>query len=277
MGVGSSSPATMSFAAFVEWYIGYRNTRESGPDYDWLAKMPRIKFEDYTDFLNGTAMMRGLLTHDSSHQFDCVMFTALRHAQHELQTAIEAEDWDAARAWLRPGIAHEYTTYDACERDHPEQLGATARQGRADGLRQALQRGLIRTVISELRSSTLDRKAQVELVTSAFNRLLHIDNYFRLNDVDLSDDHFGEGTVLDLWMREIHPYLTHRDPIFMEYEIALRAKTPLSFDAQLALAQGLHARLGAASPVGRLSPELAQMIGQMSTVTNPRKKTFMDF
>jgi hypothetical protein len=128
-----------------------------------------------------------------------------------------------------------------------------------------------------LRSSTLDRKAQVELVTSAFNCLLHIDNYFRLNDVDLSDDHFGEGTVLDLWMREIHPYLTHRDPIFMEYEIALRAKTPLSFDAQLALAQGLHARLGAASPVGRLSPELAQMIGQMSTVTNPRKKTFMDF
>ena len=60
-------------------------------------------------------MMRGLLIHDSSHQFDCVMFTALRHAQHELQTAIEAEEWDAARAWLRPGIAHEYTTYDACE------------------------------------------------------------------------------------------------------------------------------------------------------------------
>jgi hypothetical protein len=267
----------MSFAAFVEWYIVYRNTRGSGRDYDWLAKMPRINFGDYTDFFNGAAMMCGLLTHDSYRQYDCVLFTALKHAQSELQKAIEAEDWDAARAWLRPGIALEHTTYDACERDHPEQLGATARQGRADGLRQALQRGLIRTVISELRSSTLDRKAQAELVTSALLRLDSIDSDFRLNRVDLSDDHFGEGTVLDLWMREIHPYLTHRDPIFMEYETALRAKTPLSFDAQLALAQGLHARLGAASPVGRLTPELAQMIGQMSTVTNPRKKTFMDF
>ena len=117
----------------------------------------------------------------------------------------------------------------------------------------------------------------MELVTSAFNRLLHIDNYFRLNDVDLSDDHFGEGTVLDLWMREIHPYLTHRDPIFMEYETALRAKTPLSSDAQLALAQGLHARLGAATPGGRLTPEMAQMIGQMSTVADRRRRTFHNF
>ena len=82
---------------------------------------------------------------------------------------------------------------------------------------------------------------------------------------------------LDLWMREIHPYLTHRDPLFMEYETALRAKTPLSADAQLALAQGLHARLGAASPVGRLTPELAQMIGQISTVANRRRKTFHNF
>lgn len=124
-------------------------------------------------------------------------------------------------------------------------MGATARQGRADGLRQALQRSLIRTVISELRSSTLDRKAQVELVTSAFNCLLHIDNYFRLNDVDLSDDHFDEGTVLDLWMREIHPYLTHRDPIFMEYEIALRAKNAAI------IRRPTGACAGAACPIGR--------------------------
>ena len=255
----------------------YRNTHGSGPDYDWLAKMPRIKFGDYTDFLNGAAMMCGLLTHDSYHEYDCAMHNAIKHAQRELQKAIVAEDWDAARAWLRPGLALEHTTYDACERDHPEQLGATARQGRADGLRQALQRVIIGPVISELRSSTLDRKAQAELVHSALVGLGSIDSDFRLNGVDLSDDRFGEGTVLDLWMREIHPYLTHRDPIFMEYETALRAKTPLSSDAQLALAQGLHARLGAASPVGRLTPELAQMIGQMSTVANRRRRTFHNF
>jgi hypothetical protein len=277
MSVAAGGPATMSFAAFMEWYIVYRKTPGSGNDYDWLAKMPRINFGDYTEFLNGAAMMRGLLTHDSYHEYDCAMHNAIKHAQRELQKAIVAEDWDAARAWLRPGIALEPTTYDACERDNPEQLGATARQGRADDLRQALQRAIIRSVISELRSPTLSRSAQEGLVNSAFARLQNIDRNFRLNHVDLSDNHFGEGTVLDLWMREIHPYLTHRDPIFMEYETALRAKTPLSFNAQLALAQGLHARLGAASLVGRLTPELAQMIGQMSTVAVPRKRTFHNF
>ncbi len=70
----------MSFAAFVEWYIVYRNTRGSGRDYDWLAKMPRINFGDYTDFFNGAAMMRGLLTHDSYREYDCALFTALKHA-----------------------------------------------------------------------------------------------------------------------------------------------------------------------------------------------------
>jgi hypothetical protein len=276
MSVAPGGPA-MSFAAFVEWYIVHRNTPGSGRDYDWLAKMPQINFGEYTDFFNGAAMMRGLLTHDSYPHYDCALFSATKHAQRELQTAIVAEDWDAARAWLRPGIALEPTTYDACERTNPEQLGATARQGRADGLRQALQRSIIGPVISELRAPTLDRKAQEKLVNSALARLQNLDSNFRLNHVDLSDDRFGEGTVLDLWMREIHPYLTHRDPLFMEYETALRAKTPLSADAQLALAQGLHARLGAASPVGRLTPELAQMIGQMSTMANRRRRTFHNF
>jgi hypothetical protein len=34
----------------------------------------------------------------------------------------------------------------------------------------------------------------------------------------------------------------------------------MPFDARLALAEGLHARLGASSNVGRLTSELAQMI-----------------
>jgi hypothetical protein len=268
---------TMSFAAFMEWYNVYRNAPGSVRDDDWTAKMPQIHFGDYTEFLNGAALMRGLLAHDSYREYDCALFRATRHAQRELQNAIAAEDWDAARAWLRPGLALEHTTYDACERDHPEHLGATVRRARADGLRQNFQRVLIRPVIKELRSSVLNGREQRRLVNSALARLDSLDSNFRLDGVDLSDDHFGEGTVLDLWMREIHPYLTHRNPIFVEYETALQAKTPLSFNARLALAQGLHPRLGAASLVGQLTPELAQMIGQMSTVTHPRRRTFMDF
>ena len=185
-----------------------------------------------------------------------MIYRAMHCAHSQLQDAIEAKEWDAARAWLRPGIAYQASLYDDCERKYPAELGETARQGRADALRQAFWCILVKVSLPWLRSPSPPQ----DMIADALRRLNALNGEYPLARVALDDDRFGDGTVLDVWLKDLGPHLTHLHPGFARYEDALRARSPLPFDARLALAQGLHPRLGESSEVRHITDELARMI-----------------
>jgi hypothetical protein len=236
-------------------------------DSTLIGRNPEIAFGDYTDFVHGAAILRGLCRRGELSEGCDLLNTALQHAYRELKKAIEAEDWDAARAWLRPGIAHDHKTYDACERNHPAELGETARQGRADGLREGFWCRMVKETLLFLSSPSTRPSLQEHITFRVLYVLDMLNQEFSLDRVDLSDDRFGDGTVLEVWMNDLHPYLTHRKPEFLQYETELRSRSPLAFNSKLALLEGLHARLGASSNVRLLTDELAQMIVNSSNTT----------
>ena len=262
-----TAPATISFTAYMQQFKAYSDAHENVVPPSWIRAAPKIAFEDYADFVNGAAIVRSLCPTVKVWHGDYPLSIAWEHAKRELDRAIEAEDWDAARAWLRPGVAHHYKTYNACEQNYPAQLGETARQGRADGLRETIWRELVNETRHWLRSDNVGSSMQEHIAFHALFDMIDMNRRFRLDRVDLSDDRFGDGTVLEVWLKEVHPYLTHRHKEFAQYEEELRRRSPLPSDAKLALAQGMHARLGAASSVRHLTDELAQMI--VNTDTTP--------
>jgi hypothetical protein len=267
MSGGANGPATISFTAYMRLFKAYSDAHGDVVDWPWVATAPKFAFEDYADFVNGAAIVRGLCPTVKVWHVDYPLSIAWGHAKRELDRAIEAEDWDAARAWLRPGVAHHYKTYNACEQKYPAQLGETARQGRADGLRETIWRKLVNETRPWLRSDKASPSMQKHIAFHALHELNEMNRRFPLNRVDLRDDRFGDGTVLEVWLKEVHPYLTHRRPEFAIYETELRIRSPMPSNAQLALAQGMHARLGAASSVQLLTDELARMI--VNTDTTP--------
>lgn len=251
----------VSFTTFMQLYKEFKDPLGGGDiTPDWRHEFPEIVFEDYTDFVNGAALLRGLCKRGIMRHDQYPIDVAVAHARLKLKEAIEAEDWDMARAWLRPGIAHHHSTYNACERDHQEQLGDTAREGRADGLRQSFWCILVQEAIPLLISPRSSPDLQNHMARLALFELDEINKKYRLDRVDLSDDRFGDGTVLEVWMNDLHPHLIHCRPEFMQYEAELRSRSPLPFHFKLALAEGLHSRLGASSNVRLLSSDLVKLI-----------------
>jgi hypothetical protein len=104
----------------------------------------------------------------------------------------------------------------------------------------------------------------------ALRDLEKINRRYPLDKVALSDDRFGDGTVLEVWLKDLSPHLIHLRPEFALYEQALRERSPLPFDARLALAESLHPRLGVHSHLNRLTSELVQMIANSNATHVPR-------
>ena len=198
------------------------------------------------------------------------LYVVLDYTRGQLDRAIGAEDWDAARAWLRPGIAYSDRTYNEYEREYPVELGETARQGRADGLRQEFWCLMVKKALPWLRLRSHQPYMEANMTFCVLRQLEQINRKYPLERVALDDDRFGDGTVLEVWLKDLSPHLTHRRPEFAQYESELRARSPLPFDARLALAQGLHSRLGVPSPFNRLTSELVQIIANSDTERSRR-------
>jgi len=243
-----------------------------------LPKMAIIKTDDgvqwplsvdnYDDFQRGAAIIRRLYKLDGAAGVlifsDLLIFTH-QYAYDMLHAAIRAKDWHAARAWLRPGIAYEPSTYNRCEKIHPIELGSTVRKGRADALRENFWC---------LRHTLLTNRliARQRLSKGAFE-LDQLIKRYPLQEIDLSDDFFGDGTVLDVWMKYIHPHLLSLSSeettpsssmlSMKEYETELRLKSPMLSEYRRVIAEGLHSRLGDSSYIGFMPSDLVRKIAHM--------------
>jgi hypothetical protein len=259
MSVAARNDAAVSFVA---WMRQYEYTMDMSWDDPrrYSVYTPKIASTDYTDFVNGAAILRGLCQRGKIDYMVNPLSEAMEYAQAQLDSAIERKDWGAAKAWLRPGIAYRHKTYDEYERQHPLELGETVRQGRADGLRQEFWCVLVKDAIPRLSWPSEQPYMHTHMTFCALRALEALNRKYPLDKVALEDDRFGDGTVLEVWLRDVGPHLTHLRPEFARYERELRSRSSMPFDARLALAEGLHARLGASSNVGRLTSELAQMI-----------------
>ena len=260
----------MAAVSFTAWMQQFKAFVDTTPDSDrymhrWSDGAPALFYQDYTDFVHGAAILRGLCREGKLRDRGYPLTMVLTHAKAELDRAIAAEDWDAARAWLRPGIAHEPKTYHACEREHPAELGATARQGRADGMRQWFWCRLVKDVLPWFSLPSHPQGMHEHITFLALFELDELSRKLPLERTALDDDRFGDGTVYEVWLKDLSPHLLHRRPEFERFEDELRARSPLPFDARLALAQGLHSRLGASSDVMRLTSEIAQMVVNSDT------------
>jgi hypothetical protein len=259
MSVAARNDAAVSFVA---WVRQFEATVDMGVDDPrrWSVYVPKIACTDYTDFVNGAAILRGLCRRGKINYRRDPLDEAMTYAQAQLDSAIERKDWGAAKAWLRPGIAYHHKTYDEYERQHPLELGETVRQGRADGLRQEFWCVLVKDAIPKLSWPSAQPYMQEHMAFCALSELEALNRKYPLDKVALEDDRFGDGTVLEVWLRDVGPHLTHLRPEFARYERELRCRSPMPFASRLALAEGLHARLGASSNVSRLTSELAQTI-----------------
>lgn len=236
-----------------------------------------LTVDDYADFQNGAAIIRRLYKEGAASVLcdSKLLDLAEAHASSMVNAAIRAEDWHAARAWLRPGISHQGLTYDHCEAVHPNELGATARKGRADALRDNLwciSQTLLQPQEEEPADFALSPSLSHRLVLrQAAFELRELSKYYPLQHTDLSDNLFGDGTVLDVWMECIHPHLIlllpplpSKSVVFMQqYETELRSRSPMRSEYQRVIAEGLHSRLGAASALRLLPGDLARIIAHM--------------
>jgi hypothetical protein len=269
MSVAARNDAAMSFIAWAREFETTVDMHEDDPRR-WRIFAPKFVCADYTEFVNGAAILRDLYRRGKISYWSRLIGDASHYAKNQLKRAIETEDWDAARAWLRPGIAYHYKTYDKCASEHPVELGQTAREGRADGLRQELWCILVREAIPKLSLPPEQLYMQGYVACHVLRDLEMLNRRYPLDQVALEDDRFGDGTVLEVWLKDLSPHLTHLRNEFALYERELRFRSPLPFDTRLALAEGLHARLGASSNVGRLTSELAQMIVNSDATHIPR-------
>ena len=174
---------------------------------------------NYAAFQAAAAEYRARCRAGTVHWDNSVHGEVQEHAHAQLMAAIAAEDWEAARAWLRPGVAHRASTYNHCERNYPRELGDAVRGGRADAIRESLWCRFQRDLPLIYRPGN-DRPFTEHMIGFVTYTLHEIVRVFPLARTDLSDDLFGDGTVLDVWMETIHP-LKPDTLVFNDYEKAL--------------------------------------------------------